>query len=335
MRVFLAGATGAIGRRLLPLLVRSGHFVTGTTRSADKAAGLRAAGADAVVVDALDAAAIEAAILRARPEVIIHELTAIPATLDMRKFASEFHLTNRLRTEGTMNLLAAALSAGVHRFVAQSFGAWPYARTGGPVKTENDPLDSEPPSALRETLEAIRYLESAVLEAADLEGLALRYGWFYGPGTGLGENGGQVEMVRHRRLPVIGGGTGVWSFIHIDDAAIATLAAVEHGAPGIYNVADDEPAAASEWIPELAKALGAKPPLRLPGWLGRLAIGEQGLMMMTSIRGMSNAKAKRELGWHPRWPVGAKDSATGCQKPAPREDWRCWGVPVAIKPEPP
>lgn len=303
MRVFLAGATGAVGKSLVPILVRAGHSVTGTTRSEEKAGALRAAGADAAIVDALDRAAVAAAVARAKPDVIVHELTAIPPALDLRRFAKQFQLTNRLRTTGADNLLAAAQSAGVRRFVAQSYAGWPYARIGGPVKTESDPLDSDPPPALRESLKAIQYLESAVLHASGMDGLVLRYGGFYGPGNAIGENGAIVEQVRKRRVPIIGGGTGVWSFIHIDDAASATAAAIERGAPGIYNIVDDEPAPVAEWLPALARALGAKPPLRLPAWLGRLAIGEHGVVMMTDVRGASNEKAKRELGWSPRWPT--------------------------------
>ena len=301
MRVFLAGATGAIGKRLVPLLVGAGHSVTGTTRSAKKAEDLRSAGADAAIVDALDPAAVQVAVERAKPEVIIHELTAIPAALDLRNFGEQFQLTNRLRTEGTDHLLAAARLAGARRFVAQSYAAWPYARTGGAVKTEDDPLDPNPPEALRETLRAIQYLETAVLQARGIEGVVLRYGAFYGPGNAISDNGTTAAQVRRRRVPIIGGGTGIWSFIHIDDAARATLAAVEGGSPGIYNIVDDEPAAVADWLPVLAGALGAKPPLRLPAWLGRLAIGEHGVVMMTDIRGASNGKAKRELGWKPRW----------------------------------
>ncbi len=300
MKVFLAGATGAIGRRLVPLLVQAGHSVTGMTRSAEKAGGLRASGADAAIVDALDPVAVAAAVLRSKPEVIIHELTAIPPALDLRHFGKQFRLTNRLRTEGTDHLLAAAESAGVRRFVAQSYAGW-YARTGGAVKTENDPLDPKPPAAVKEVLKAIQYIESAVLHTRGIEGVVLRYGGFYGPGNSIGENGTVMEQVRHRRVPVIGGGSGVWSFVHIDDAASATLAAVERGAPGIYNIVDDEPAAVAEWLPTLARILGAKPPLHLPAWLGRLAIGELGVVMMTEIRGASNDKAKRELGWQPQW----------------------------------
>jgi nucleoside-diphosphate-sugar epimerase len=311
MRVFLAGATGAIGKRLVPMLVQAGHSVTGTTRSTEKASDLRNAGADAAIVDALDAAGVLAAVKQARPEVIIHELTAIPADLDIRKFEEQFQLTNRLRTEGTDHLLAAARAAGVRRFVAQSYAGWPYARTGGLVKTEDDPLDGNPPAAFRGILDAIKYLESAVLRAHGIEGAVLRYGGFYGPGNALGEHGTMVTQVRHRRVPVIGGGTGVWSFLHIDDAARATLTAVERGAAGIYNIVDDEPATVSEWLPTLAQILGAKPPLRLPAWLGRLAIGEHGVIMMTDIRGASNAKAKRELGWQPRWPTWREGFQSG------------------------
>jgi nucleoside-diphosphate-sugar epimerase len=301
MRVFLAGATGAIGKRLVPLLVQAGHNVIGTTRSAEKAVGLRAAGAEAVILDALAAGAVVTAVERAKPQVIIHELTAIPAALDMRRFREQFETTNRLRMEGTDHLLSAARAAGVRRFIAQSYAGWPYARTGGLVKSEDDPLDPNPPAAMRETLKAIQHLESAVLQADGIEGVVLRYGGFYGPGNAIGENGTVVEQVRRRQVPVIGGGTGMWSFIHIDDAARATLGAVERGAPGVYNIVDDDPAPVFQWLPALASILGAKPPFRIPAWLGRLAIGEHGVMMMTDIRGASNAKAKRELGWQPLW----------------------------------
>lgn len=301
MRVFLAGASGAIGKRLIPLLLEAGHSVTGTTRTPGKAEEIRAAGAEAAVVDALDAEAVAEAVERSRPDAIIHELTAIPAEFDVRKFAEQFRLTNRLRTEGTDHLLAAARRSGVRRFVAQSYAGWPYARTGGPVKTESEPLDPKPPEGLRETLGAIQHLEAAVLEASGMEGIVLRYGGFYGPGNAIGEGGAVLEQVRRRRFPVIGGGRGVWSFVHIEDAAAATVAALEHGAPGIYNIVDDDPAPVAEWLPQLARILGAKPPLHIPRWAGRLAIGKHGVVMMTEVRGASNAKAKRELGWRPRW----------------------------------
>ena len=301
MRVFLAGASGAIGRRLVPLLVEAGHTVTGMTRTANKAEMLRGAGAQPVVADALDAGAVIAAIKTARPEVVIHELTAIPARLDIRRFDREFEVTNLLRTKGTDNLLAGAQAAGARRFVAQSYAAWPYARQGGAIKTEEDPLDANPPSALRGSLEAIRHLEAAVLGAKDMEGVVLRYGAFYGPGTSIGEGGSVLEDVRRRRFPIVGSGNGVWSFLHIDDAARATRAAVERGEPGIYNIVDDEPARVAEWLPALAAAIGAPAPRHVPAFIARLAVGEQGVVMITDIRGASNAKAKRELAWWPTW----------------------------------
>lgn len=301
MRVFLAGATGAIGKRLIPLLRQAGHSVTGMTRSPSKADALRDAGAEVAIVDALNAADVASAVKAARPEVIIHELTAIPQAFDVRRFAQQFAQTNRLRVEGTDHLLSAAQSAGVRRFVAQSYAGWTYARTGGPVKNENDPLDPSPPAAFREAFNAIQHLESAVLRANGIEGIVLRYGGFYGPGNALGEGGAIVEQVRHRRFPIVGAGTGIWSFIHIDDAARATVAAVDRGAPGIYNIVDDDPAPVSQWLPALAQSLGAQPPMRLPAWLGRLVIGEHGVIMMTEVRGASNEKAKRALDWRPLW----------------------------------
>ena len=317
MKVFVAGATGAMGRRLVPLLVQAGHSVTGLTRSESRARAIRSAGADAAIADALDPVAVALAVERARPEVIVHELTAIPPALDLRKFEAQFKLTNRLRTEGTDHLLSAARSFVVRRFVAQSYAGWPFARTGGPVKTEDDPLDSNPPAALRETLGAIRHLESAVLQARGMEGIVLRYGGFYGPGNAIGEDGAIVRQVRRRQVPIIGGGTGVWSFIHVDDAARATLAAVERGEPGIYNIVDDDPAPVCEWLPALARILGARPPLRLPAWLGRLLIGEHGVMMMTGVRGASNTKAKRELNWQPIWRTWRDGFREGLRDAAP------------------
>lgn len=312
MRVFLAGATGAIGKRLVPLLVANGHVVTGTTRSPEKAERLRAAGAEPVVADALDESAVLKAVTRAEPEVVVHQATAL-SSLDLRKFDESFALTNRLRTEGTDHLLAAAVAAGARRFVAQSFAGWPYAREGGPARSEDDPLDPSPPEAMRRTLDAIRYLESTVVEAKGIEGLALRYGGFYGPETSISEGGEHWEAVRRRRFLLVGSGSGVWSFVHIDDAAAATMAALERGRPGVYNVVDDDPAPVSEWLPALAAAIGAKPPRRLPAWVGRLAAGEAGVVMMTEIRGASNTKAKRELGWtlqHPSWREGFRTLAT-------------------------
>jgi nucleoside-diphosphate-sugar epimerase len=307
MRIFVAGATGVLGRRLVPLLIDRGHQVTAMTRRPAKADGLRAAGADPVVADALDREAVLAAVTAARPEVVVHELSDLAGMRDFRKVKQGFAVTNRLRTEGTDHLLAAARAAGVRRFVAQSFAGWPFARTGGPVKSEDDPLDPDPPAAMRPTLDAIRYVEAAVLGAPGLEGVVLRYGGFYGPGTSGGEGGFMLEDLRRRRFPLVGAGTGVWSFVHIDDAAAATAAAVERGAPGIYQIVDDDPAPVSEWLPALAAAIGAPPPRRVPAWVARLLAGEHGVVLMTQIRGASNAKAARELGWrpaHPSWREG-------------------------------
>jgi 2-alkyl-3-oxoalkanoate reductase len=307
MRIFVAGATGVLGRRLLPLLVEGGHQVTAMTRTAGKAAGLRQAGAEPVVADALDRDAVAAAVAAARPEVVVHQLTDLAGTTSFRRFDREFAATNRLRTEGTDHLVAAARAAGARRLVAQSFAGWPFARVGGPVKTEDDPLDPDPPAGLRRTLEAIRHLEAAVLGAEGLEGVVLRYGGFYGPGTSAGEGGFMLDDLRRRRFPMVGAGTGVWSFVHIDDAAAATAAAVERGAPGIYQIVDDEPAPVSAWLPVLAAAAGARPPRRVPAWVARLLAGEHAVVLMTEVRGASNAKARRELGWrpaHPSWRQG-------------------------------
>ena len=314
MRIFLAGATGAIGGRLVPLLLEAGHEVTGTTRSPAKADMLRAAGAEPVIADGLDRDAIVAAIAAARPDAIVHQLTALGDLTSLRNLDGAFALTNRLRTEGTDNLLAGAREAGTRRFVAQSFTGWPYARTGGPVKTEDDPLDPDPVPSMSKTLAAIRRLEQTVTQAG---GIALRYGGFYGPGTGLTPGGDQVELIRKRRFPIVGDGGGVWSFIHIDDAAAAPRAALARGTPGaIYNVVDDDPAPVREWLPALAAAAGAKPPRRLPRWLARVVAGESVATMMTEIRGASNAKAKRELGWepaHPSWREGFRAALQGRQ----------------------
>jgi nucleoside-diphosphate-sugar epimerase len=307
MRVFVAGATGAIGQQLVPRLVAAGHEVHGMTRSDSKRAMLSELGAVPVVADALDPDQVAKAVGSARPDVIVHQLTAIPATLDLRHFDRDFALTTRLRTEGTDHLLSAGQAVGVRRFVAQSNGAFPYARIGGPVKSEEDPLDSAPARETRESFAAIRYLETAVLGADWTEGIVLRYGAFYGPGTSMAPGAEQVEMVRKRKFPLVGGGGGVWSFIHVADAAEATVAAVEHGSRGVYNIVDDEPAPVAEWLPELAQQLGAKKPMRLPRFVGRLFTGEVGVVMMTELRGASNAKAKRELGWrpaHPSWRQG-------------------------------
>ena len=301
MRIFVAGATGALGRRLVPLLVAGGHDVVGLARSERRAGLVRELGATAVVADALDAGALEQAVAEARPDVVVHQLTALAGGMDARNVDRSFAATNRIRTEGTDNLLAAARAAGAGRFVAQSFAGWPYAREGGPVKSEEDPLDEHPPANARETVAAIRHLERAVLGAEWVTAVVLRYGAFYGPGTSLdaAPDAEIAALVRRRRFPVVGDGGGVWSLVHIDDAASATVAAIERGGAGIYNVVDDEPAPVSEWLPALASALGAKAPLRVPRWLGRLAAGEAATVMMTEARGASNEKLKRELGWEP------------------------------------
>jgi len=308
MRVFVAGATGAIGRQLVPRLVAAGHEVHGMTRSEGKRALVASLGAVPVVADALDPDQVAEAVGRARPEVIVHELTAIPAGLNVRHLDREFALTNRLRTEGTDHLLSAGQALGVRRFVAQGvcgFGA--YARTGGPVKTEEDALEASPAREMRETLAAIRRLEGAVLGASWTEGIVLRYGVLYGPGTSLAPGGEQFELIRRRRFPLVGDGGGVWSFVHVDDAADATVVAVERGTRGAYNIVDDDPAPVAEWLPTLARQLGAKEPMHVPRLVGRLFAGEAGAVMMTEVRGASNAKARRELGWrpaHPSWRQG-------------------------------
>jgi 2-alkyl-3-oxoalkanoate reductase len=293
MRVFVAGASGAIGTRLVPQLIAHGHEVIGSFKSAGSAERVRALGAEPVALDLLDARAVRQTVLEAAPEAIIHQVTALANVRFGRSLDRTFAATNRLRTEGTDALLAAAREAGVRRFVAQSFASYRYAREGGPVKTEDDPLDPSPPASARETHAAMRYLDQAVTDAG---GTALRYGGFYGAA-----NDGLIGPVRKRQLPVVGDGGGISSFIHLDDAAAATVLALEHDAAGIFNIVDDEPAPARDWVPVLASALGAKPPRHVPVWLARLILGE-GLAMMTQSRGASNAKAKRELGWVLRYP---------------------------------
>jgi len=300
MRIFLAGSTGVIGRALVPRLIAAGHEVVALTRSRAKSTVVEELGARAALADPLDRGALHAAVVAARPEVIVHQLTALTRIGDFRKFDQELALTNRFRTEVTDTLLAAAREVGARRFLAQSFCGWPFARTGGPIKTEEDPLDPCPPPSFRRTLAAIVHLERAVTQSTGLAALALRYGMLYGPGTALSAGGAIVEAVRRRALPLVGDGAGVWSFLHVEDAATATVAAVERGAPGLYNVVDDEPAPVSEWLPHLARTLGAPRPRRVPAWLARLAIGAGGVSMMTRVRGGSNARAKRELGWTPR-----------------------------------
>lgn len=302
MKVLVAGATGAVGKRLVPMLVAGGHEVVGLTRSDANAARLRSLGARAVSADALDAAAVRRAVLEAAPEAVIHQLTALTGVTNYRNFDREFAATNRLRTEGTEHLLGAALEAGTRRFVAQSYGGWTYQRTGSGLHVETDPFDPAPPKRQTRSLAAIRHMEETVLGAAGIEGVVLRYGAFYGPGTNVALDGDIATLVRKRKVPIIGDGGGVWAFCHVDDAGSAAIAAMERGAPGAYNVADDRPMPVAEWLPVLAEALGAKAPRHVPVWVGRLAAGDVGVSMMTQIEGMSNAKAKRELGWAPRYP---------------------------------
>jgi nucleoside-diphosphate-sugar epimerase len=311
MKVFVAGATGALGKQLVPMLVSQGHEVTGMTRSRAKEDLVRELGARPAAADAFDPEAVAQAVAEAEPEAVIHELTDLTGTF-ARNIDKSFATTNRLRTEGLDHLLAAAKAAGARRFIAQSFAGWPFKRVGGPVKSEDDPLDDNPPKPVSESLAAIRHVEDAVTHTEGLDGLALRYGGFYGPGTSLAVDppGEFTEMIRKRRVPIIGDGAGVWSLVHIADAASATAAALERGAPGVYNVVDDDPVPVGELMPELARLLGAKPPRHLPRWIGRIAGGETGVLMMTEIRGASNDKAKRELGWelrYPSWRLGFRD----------------------------
>jgi nucleoside-diphosphate-sugar epimerase len=310
VRVFVAGATGVIGRRLVPLLLRAGHEVTGMTRSPERAGEITSRGAEAVVCDALDADALKASVGQARPEAVVHELTNLPSDLEPRKYKTQLAATNRLRSEGTRNLVAGMKAAGAQRIVAQSV-AFAYAPSGGWVKEEEAPLALDSPPPMDVAIGAVADLERQVLEA---EGIVLRYGFFYGPGTALASDGFYAELARKRRFPVIGSGEGRWSFIHVDDAAAATVAALERGRSGVYNIVDDAPAPAHEWIPVYAAAVGAKRPWRIPGWLGRLAGGSVAVAGMTTQRGASNAKAKRELGWEPSyasWREGFRASLSG------------------------
>ena len=300
MKVLVAGATGVIGRQLLPKLVAAGHEVAGTTRTPDKERGVRELGAKPFVVDILDADAVARAVADFAPEVIVHEATAL-SSVDMRHFERAFAVTNRLRTEGTDHLLSAGRAIGVQRFVAQSFAGWPFARSGPRVKTEDDALDPDPIGPMRTTLAAIRHLEAAVIGADWTDGIVLRYGALYGPGTSMDADGGDMtEMIRRGFFPIIGDGEGMSSFIHVADAADATVAAVERGTRGVYQVVDDEPAPAREWLPAVAAALGAPKPRRIPRWLGRLLAGEAIVAISTETRGATNERAKRVLGWTPR-----------------------------------
>jgi nucleoside-diphosphate-sugar epimerase len=304
MRVLVVGASGAIGRRLVPQLADRGHEVIGSSRAAGKADQLRALGAEPIVLDVLDPAAVRAAIAAARPEAIVYQATALAGAGFSRSLDRTFAPTNRLRTEGTGILLAAAREAGVRQFVAQSFAPYRYLRAGGPVKTEDDPLDDHPPASARQSFAAMSHLDQAVTAAG---GIALRYGGFYGDPDQL------VTAVRKRQYPIVGDGAGMMSFIHLDDAATATVLALDHVGPAVYNITDDEPAATRDWLPVLAGAVGAKPPRHVPTWLARLIMGD-GLAMMTQARGAANGKARKELGWtlrYPSWRQGFPASYRG------------------------
>jgi nucleoside-diphosphate-sugar epimerase len=311
MRVFVAGATGAVGRELVPALITAGHAVAGLTRSPARAEGIKRAGALPIGADVFDAPAIRQAFISFRPEIVIHELTGLSGMNDLIHFDRTFAATNRLRTEGTDLLLRAAREVGVRRFIAQSFCGWPYERSGGAIKSESEALDPEPPAEQRRSLEAIQHLERVVTGSRVPEGIVLRYGTLYGPNTGMLDPAA-VELIRRRRVPLIGDGGGWWSFLHVADAASAAVAAIERGAPGgIYNVADDEPAQVKQWLPALADMLGAKPPLHVPAWVARLFAGDHMVSMMTQVRAGSNDKAKRVLGWRPAhrsWRAGFADA---------------------------
>jgi nucleoside-diphosphate-sugar epimerase len=310
MRVFLAGASGVIGRRLVPQLVAAGHTVVGMTRRPERAEELRAAGAEPAVCDVFDAEALRRTVVASQPEVVVHELTDLPANLDPRRAKEAYARNDRIRREGTSNLVAAAVAGGARRMVAQSI-AFVYRPEGDAIKTEDAPMWDDAPEPFTDSIAAVRQLEDMVTGADGIEGLVLRYGFFYGPGTGYASDGSMAAMVRKRRFPVLGKGAGVFSYIHIDDAAAATVAAVERGAPGIYNVVDDDPAAVRDWLPAYAEAVDAKPPRRMPAWVGRLVAGKFTAAMATDLRGASNEKAKRELDWQPRhssWRQGFREA---------------------------
>jgi len=319
VKIFIAGATGAIGKRLVPLLISEGHRVTGSTRTEGKFDAIRALGAEAVVLDGLDQPAINAAIASFRPDVVVHQMTSLSSLKSLKHFDEDFEQTNRLRTLGTEYLLAAARSVGAKKFIAQSYAGWPNNRTGPRVQTEDAPYETNPPESMRKSLQAIVTLESFVRNASGITAIALRYGSFYGPGTSLGADGDVTNMVRHRKFPVVGTGAGVWSFLHVEDAAQATKLAIDRAPAGIYNIVDDEPAEASQWLPYLADCLDAKPPRHIPVWLAKFAIGEAGVLFMTEMRGASNAKAKREFNWQPAfasWREGFRRGLADPVRPA-------------------
>lgn len=311
MKIFVLGSTGVVGVNLIPLLIEKKHDVAALVSSSQKIKAAEAMGVEGVAADVFNKDELTSLVKKIRPEVIIHQLTALKGvTGNFRNFDKEFEMTNRFRTEVTDTLLNVAVEAGTKRFIAQSFCGWPFARTGGPVKSEEDPLDPDPPASFRKTHAAIRYLEDRVKEAKNVEALALRYALFYGPGTGISKDSVIINQVRKRKMPVVGDGTGIWSFIHIKDAAQATVMALTDGEPGLYNIADDEPAPVSAWLPYLAEVLGAQPPRKVPVWLVRIFIGEGGVSMMTQIRGASNTKAKQKLNWelkYTSWRKGFKE----------------------------
>lgn len=307
MKVFVAGGTGVIGRHLVPLLTEKGCDVVALARTPDKVKAVEALGAKAIIADALDEKALSEAVIKVEPEVIVHQLTSHGGLANFKKMDDDFRVTNRLRIETTSTLLKAASVVGTRRLVVQSFCGLAFAREGGWVKREDAPLDSKPPAGFRKTVEAIRYLEDSLLKTKKIEGIALRYGFLYGPGTSISADGELVAMVRRRQFPIVGNGAGVWSFTHAEDAARAAAAAIFQGRPGVYNVVDDEPAPVADWLPALAQCVGAKKPRRIPTWLARPVLGEGGIAMMTQARGGANAKAKKELDWQlafPSWRKG-------------------------------
>lgn len=311
MKVFIVGASGAIGRRLVPRLVAAGHDVVAMTHDDAKPDWIRSVGACPVVADALDRISVVGAMTAAAPDVVISQLTALTGVSTYKNFDDEFEMTNRLRTQGTDNLIAGMLAAGVPRIVAQGWGNWNYARTGTGLKHEDDPFDPHPPRKQLKSMAALRHLERSVLQTEHVDGVVLRYGNFYGPGTSCGTGGDIVSKVLKRQLPIVGNGAGVWSFVHVDDAASAAIAALSCGDRGAYNIVDDEPMPVSKWLPDLAAALNAKPPRHIPTWLGRIGAGEVGVSMMTRIRGTSNAKARTELHWRPSYPTTREGFRTG------------------------
>jgi 2-alkyl-3-oxoalkanoate reductase len=302
MKIFIAGATGAVGRPLVSALIEAGHSVVGLTRTPAKAELIRGMGAEPAIANGLDPGAIATVLRSTRPDAVIHEMTDLAGSTDLRHFDRTFAASNELRTRGTDILLASAREAGVKRLIAQSYCGWPYARIGGAIKIEADALDPDPPAQLRATLKAIRYVEKTVTGSVHPEGIVLRYGAFYGPGTGVLDRA-MLAQIRNRRTPLIGDGAGWWSFVHVEDAAAATVKALEHGKPGsIYNIVDDDPAQVREWLPALAEIVGARRPFHLPAWVARIVAGEHLVSMMTQVRAGSNRKARTELGWQPAYP---------------------------------